>query len=137
MVDYCTLSVAQRNSPSQLSYCPAGHVSIFSNSNNYVIKQRCVTEKYPDYACLSTDTNNLKGNMFRNALQIPRTETVKFYRNQPPELFYIYQWRLPTESNLFIRCFTHFTLKSFTWLLPWTLPEEYKFHNGKRRYDLY
>jgi hypothetical protein len=39
------------------------------------MKQQCVTEKYPDYAWLSSDTNNLKGNMFRNSLQIPRTET--------------------------------------------------------------
>lgn len=41
----------------------------------YIVEQRCITESHPNYACSSSATKNMKGNMSRNALQIPSTET--------------------------------------------------------------
>ena len=54
---------------------------------------KCILLAYPSY------TNNLKENMSRNALKIPRTETgsKRPATNHLNFFFYIkYPWRLPT-----------------------------------------
>jgi len=66
------------------------------------MEQRCVTESHPDYAWLSSDTKNLKGNTSRNALQLPLPKLGLIVPQSATRTILIYyQWRLPTESTLY------------------------------------